>query len=82
MPINFNTQDCCEACKIGLVVGSSPNLCSLEPFTFGNPWDDVYKNCCNEMKADDSFVLTEEEESMSPQMKLISLISYTKKFQL
>ncbi|XP_052902971.1 latent-transforming growth factor beta-binding protein 4 [Anopheles moucheti] len=42
--------DCCEACKIGLVVGSSANKCSVEPFTFGSPWDEIYDDCCNDIK--------------------------------
>ncbi|XP_035894268.1 fibulin-1 isoform X2 [Anopheles stephensi] len=43
--------DCCEACKIGLVVGSSANKCSVEPFAFGSPWDEIYDDCCeNEIR--------------------------------
>ncbi|XP_035788018.1 fibulin-1-like isoform X3 [Anopheles albimanus] len=45
--------DCCEACKIGLVVGSSGNKCSVEPFAFGSPWDEIYDGCCNDIKSED-----------------------------
>lgn len=57
-------KDCCEACKVGLIVGASTNRCSLDPFYFGQPWDEAYMNCCNEFKADDDnvFILTEEDE--------------------
>ncbi|XP_065089708.1 fibulin-1 isoform X2 [Ochlerotatus camptorhynchus] len=56
--------DCCEACKIGLVVGSSSNKCSVEPFAFGSPWDDVYDGCCKDIKqGDDTFILNEEDEN-------------------
>lgn len=58
-----NLQDCCEACKVGLIVGASLSRCSLEPFGFGQPWDESYFSCCYELKADDAFVLTEEDES-------------------
>nr|XP_040234609.2 fibulin-1 isoform X2 [Anopheles coluzzii] len=46
--------DCCEACKIGLVVGSSANKCSVEPFAFGSPWDEIYDACCNDIKKEES----------------------------
>lgn len=48
---------------MGLIVGASLTGCSLEPFGFGQPWDEAYTSCCNELKADDAFVLTEEDES-------------------
>uniref|UniRef100_A0A182P2M6 EGF-like domain-containing protein n=1 Tax=Anopheles epiroticus TaxID=199890 RepID=A0A182P2M6_9DIPT len=50
-------QDCCEACKIGLVVGSSANKCSVEPFSFGAPWDDIYDVCCNDIKKEGEIIL-------------------------
>ncbi|XP_021709534.1 fibulin-2 isoform X2 [Aedes aegypti] len=56
--------DCCEACKIGLVVGSSSSKCSVEPFAFGSPWDEVYEGCCKDIKqGDDTFILNEEDEN-------------------
>ncbi|XP_058457725.1 fibulin-1 isoform X3 [Malaya genurostris] len=56
--------DCCEACKIGLVVGSSSSKCSVEPFAFGSPWDEVYDGCCKDIKqGDDTFILNEEDEN-------------------
>ncbi|KXJ70373.1 hypothetical protein RP20_CCG023913 [Aedes albopictus] len=56
--------DCCEACKIGLVVGSSSSKCSVEPFAFGSPWDEVYDGCCRDIKqGDDTFILNEEDEN-------------------
>lgn len=54
--------DCCEACKIGLVVGSSSNKCSVDPFAFGSPWDEVYDGCCKDIKQD-TFILNEEDEN-------------------
>uniref|UniRef100_A0A182JMQ3 EGF-like domain-containing protein n=1 Tax=Anopheles atroparvus TaxID=41427 RepID=A0A182JMQ3_ANOAO len=49
--------DCCEACKIGLVVGSSANKCSVEPFAFGSPWDEIYDGCCNDIKTEGEIIL-------------------------
>uniref|UniRef100_A0A8W7JRU8 EGF-like domain-containing protein n=1 Tax=Anopheles albimanus TaxID=7167 RepID=A0A8W7JRU8_ANOAL len=49
--------DCCEACKIGLVVGSSGNKCSVEPFAFGSPWDEIYDGCCNDIKSEGEVIL-------------------------
>uniref|UniRef100_A0A182N3D6 EGF-like domain-containing protein n=1 Tax=Anopheles dirus TaxID=7168 RepID=A0A182N3D6_9DIPT len=49
--------DCCEACKIGLVVGSSANKCSVEPFAFGSPWDEIYEACCNDIKKEGEIIL-------------------------
>ncbi|XP_055626577.1 fibrillin-1 isoform X4 [Toxorhynchites rutilus septentrionalis] len=58
--------DCCEACKIGLVVGSSSSKCSVEPFAFGSPWDEVYDGCCKDIKqGDDTFILNEEDENIN-----------------
>lgn len=54
-------KSCCEACKIGLVVGSVQEKCSLGSFTYGQPLDDSYAFCCNDMKGGDSFVLTEDD---------------------
>ncbi|XP_058053423.1 fibulin-1 [Anopheles bellator] len=49
--------DCCEACKIGLVVGSSGNKCSVDPFAFGSPWDEIYDGCCNDIKKEGEVIL-------------------------
>ncbi|XP_055536331.1 fibulin-1 isoform X5 [Wyeomyia smithii] len=58
--------DCCEACKIGLVVGSSASKCSVDPFAFGSPWDEVYDGCCKDIKqGEDSFILNEEDENIN-----------------
>ncbi|XP_055626576.1 fibulin-1 isoform X3 [Toxorhynchites rutilus septentrionalis] len=66
--------DCCEACKIGLVVGSSSSKCSVEPFAFGSPWDEVYDGCCKDIKqGDDTFILNEEDETKSWVINLFSL---------
>ncbi|XP_038110721.1 fibulin-1 isoform X3 [Culex quinquefasciatus] len=54
--------DCCEACKIGLVVGSSSSKCSVDPFAFGSPWDEVYDGCCKDIKQD-TFILNEDDEN-------------------
>lgn len=59
-------KSCCEACKIGLVVGSIQEKCSLGSFTYGQPLDDSYAFCCNDMKAGDSFVLTDDDSKTSP----------------
>lgn len=56
---------CCEACKIGLVVGASDGVCSLDPFTYGTPFDDSYNYCCTEQKTVGVFYLNEGEESKS-----------------
>jgi fibulin 1/2 len=61
--------DCCEACKIGLVVGISFNKCSMEPFAFGTPWDEVYESCCMEIKRADSFIIPKEERDYCSQYK-------------
>ena len=45
-------QDCCEACKIGLVIGSSGQQCSTDNFSLGSPWDDVIENCCADITSD------------------------------
>ncbi|XP_062564121.1 fibulin-2 isoform X2 [Armigeres subalbatus] len=56
--------DCCEACKIGLVVASTSSKCSVEPFAFGSPWDEVYDGCCKDIKqGEDTFILNEEDEN-------------------
>lgn len=49
---------CCEACKVGLIIGAMTEECSTEVL-YGTPFDDSYNYCCNEMKAGDSFTLSE-----------------------
>lgn len=39
-------QDCCEACKVGILSAMTSKTCDFEPFSFGPPWDVVHKNCC------------------------------------
>lgn len=53
-------KNCCEACKVGLVVGSMQEECSMGVL-YGIPFDDSYNYCCNEMKTTDTFVLTDDE---------------------
>lgn len=50
-------KDCCESCKIGLIVGSGGyDNCSLSTFQFGSPLDESYELCCNSMKDEYYFV--------------------------
>lgn len=42
-------KDCCEACKIGLVMSTTVNQCGMKSFTFGSPWDEVSRTCCDEV---------------------------------
>lgn len=53
-------KNCCEACKVGMVLGGIQEECSLGVL-YGIPFDDSYNYCCNEMKSSDSFVLGEDE---------------------
>lgn len=46
-------QDCCEACKIGLVIGSTSQQCSTDGFSFGSPWDDIIEDCCSDIRDGD-----------------------------
>lgn len=54
-------KDCCEACKIGMVMSTSLNQCGMQTFTFGSPWDEVSRTCCDE--GVESFELDPSEES-------------------
>lgn len=60
-------KDCCEACKIGLVMSATVDQCGLKSFTFGSPWDEVYQSCCSELfdasVEQGSFTLNDNEES-------------------
>lgn len=53
-------KNCCESCKVGLVLGTMQEECSMGVL-FGTPFDDSYNYCCNEMKSTDSFVISEDE---------------------
>ncbi|CRL08285.1 CLUMA_CG020931, isoform A [Clunio marinus] len=53
---NYGTEffkDCCEACKIGLVIGSTSPQCSTDGFSFGSPWDDIIEDCCSDIRDGD-----------------------------
>ncbi|XP_012149839.2 uncharacterized protein LOC100874867 [Megachile rotundata] len=41
-------RDCCEACKLGILTGSMGQGCSFKSFSFGNPWDPAFLECCYE----------------------------------
>lgn len=64
---SFGTEffkDCCEACKIGLIVGSTMDKCSLGNFEFGSPWDESYEQCCTGWKTTgEPFILPEGADS-------------------
>lgn len=53
-------KNCCEACKVGMVLGGMQEECSMGVL-YGIPFDDSYNYCCNEMKTVDSFVLTDDD---------------------
>jgi hypothetical protein len=44
----FYLQDCCEACKLGLISGSMGTACVFQNFEFGPPWDEAHHACCLE----------------------------------
>lgn len=54
-------KNCCESCKIGLVFGTMSKNCTLT-HQYTSPFDDALVYCCNEIKSDDSVVLTDESE--------------------
>ena len=56
-------KNCCEVCKIGLVVGTTQDVCSIEPFAYGQPFDDAFNYCCQDIKTGDEFVLTDDDSS-------------------
>lgn len=58
--VSAKPQDCCEACKIGLVIGSTSQQCSTDGFSFGSPWDDIIEDCCSDIRDGDG---DEVEES-------------------
>ncbi|XP_034936091.1 fibrillin-1-like [Chelonus insularis] len=43
-----NQRDCCEGCKLGILTGAMGQGCTLSDFSFGNPWDPAFLECCNE----------------------------------
>lgn len=59
----WKPQDCCEACKIGLVIGSTSQQCSTDAFSFGSPWDDIIEDCCSDIRDSDSEGEETSEES-------------------
>lgn len=65
-------KDCCEACKVGLVMSSMVNQCGLKSFAFGSPWDEVSRTCCDESFDSSSFELDENDESEWKEMRLSS----------
>lgn len=64
-------KNCCEACKIGLIIGAMQEECSLGVL-YGIPFDDSYNYCCKEMKSGDSFVLKDDESKF--EFHLISVL--------
>lgn len=55
-------KNCCEACKIGLYLGTTQEACKLEHFVYGKPFDDSLEYCCNDVKSGEEFVLTDDSE--------------------
>lgn len=60
---SMQIKDCCEACKIGLVIGSTSPQCSTDAFSFGSPWDDIIEDCCSDIRDGDSEPESTETES-------------------
>ena len=56
-------SNCCEACKIGIAIGTS-NDCTVGNYMYGTPFDDSFFYCCNTMKTNDLFYLHEGDESI------------------
>lgn len=55
-------KNCCEACKVGLILGAMQESCTME-LQYGSPFDDSFNYCCNEMKTtDDTIVLSDDSE--------------------
>lgn len=55
-------KNCCEACKVGLILGAMQESCTME-LQYGSPFDDSFNYCCNEMKAtDDTIVLSDDSK--------------------
>jgi hypothetical protein len=54
----YDLQDCCEACKLGLISGSMGMECVFESFEFEPPWDKAYHACCLEAQPSTSLPVT------------------------
>ncbi|XP_006623621.1 fibrillin-1-like [Apis dorsata] len=51
-------RDCCEACKLGILTGSMGQGCAFKKFTFGNPWDPAFLECCYEASPSTTTIFT------------------------
>ncbi len=50
---NESTQDCCLSCKMGLMASKDNLPCTFNAhgsFGLGNPYEDIYYECCTEAK--------------------------------
>ncbi|GFQ75776.1 uncharacterized protein TNCT_259431 [Trichonephila clavata] len=39
-------KDCCDGCTLGLRAESMQMPCSFTQFSFGSPWDEAFRDCC------------------------------------
>ncbi|GIY41156.1 uncharacterized protein CEXT_747461 [Caerostris extrusa] len=39
-------KDCCDGCALGLEAVSLQTPCNLQHFSFGSPWDEAFRDCC------------------------------------
>ncbi|XP_015912023.1 fibrillin-1 isoform X2 [Parasteatoda tepidariorum] len=39
-------KDCCDGCTLGLQAEKMRMPCSFSRFTFGSPWDEAFRECC------------------------------------
>ncbi|GFY38322.1 uncharacterized protein TNIN_270692 [Trichonephila inaurata madagascariensis] len=39
-------KDCCDGCTLGLRAESMQMPCSFTRFSFGSPWDEAFRDCC------------------------------------
>ncbi|KAF0292000.1 Fibulin-2 [Amphibalanus amphitrite] len=44
-------EDCCEGCRLGLVVGPMGMGCSFTRFKLGQPWENSFVSCCIDRSA-------------------------------
>ncbi|XP_043217552.1 fibulin-2-like isoform X2 [Amphibalanus amphitrite] len=44
-------KDCCEGCRLGLVVGPMGMGCSFTRFKLGQPWENSFVSCCIDRSA-------------------------------
>lgn len=52
---NESTQDCCLSCKLGLMAGRDNFPCTFNAhgtFGLGNPFEEVYYECCSQHKVE------------------------------